>query len=602
MPAGDAPFHLTIVRYLEGQLSSSELVEFNSQLRTDAASRQAFVELCLIRAGLIEELKGRGEFAGTLDWWTDAQDDSAGPHDLGETMVVPVLSPLADEVADDSEIFPPTIVLPVQPENTRGRMRIWATAAIALLALTAGLIIWASSGRVTSSPIVSPVAVLSPQSKIIAANQPVTAPKSLGNLAMTVDAQWGAGTKLEIGSPLGPTPGQLTLLKGIAQFKLYNGTALVIQGPAQFTFQTETTIYLYQGKLSAELPHNGLAALTVITPDMRAVDLGTEFGVDVASQKRTHLEVFSGHVRAEVPQASGAPVARTLAANQAVVTLAGSNTLQSTIPTPLVFVRPAEMTALAQASLTPYDRWKSFSETLRLDPDMVAYYPFDNQAESPQKLINRALATAGQHDGIFGNGNARTQVPQWATGRWTAKGALLFGQNGSSAVAFQKPQSIVSSPAITLGAWIKRTELLHPVHFINGTIADRTRFNIDLLGNSDKLALRLKSRTAYFTWSDRDVPSTASLPADSQWCFLAITGTVNGETRFYVNGELVSSTSGNRSDAPSLEKLVLGAPVDSNKDADHSDLFRGVIDELMIFRRALSPEEILRVYKAGGAY
>ena len=62
---------------------------------------------------------------------------------------------------------------------------------------------------------------------------------------------------------------------------------------------------------------------------------------------------------------------------------------------------------------------------MRRDPDLIAYYTFDNAAESPDRLLNRSpLGTA--LDGILGEDDPQTK-PTWTTGRWPEKGAVAFG-------------------------------------------------------------------------------------------------------------------------------------------------------------------------------
>jgi hypothetical protein len=68
-----------------------------------------------------------------------------------------------------------------------------------------------------------------------------------------------------------------------------------------------------------------------------------------------------------------------------------------------------------------------------------------------------------------------------------------------------------------------------------------------------------------------------------------------------VNGQLVSATPVKSPTPPPLEKLTLGSPAEGT-DADSRDYFNGSLDELMIFKRVLSENEINRIYKAGGSY
>ena len=70
-------------------------------------------------------------------------------------------------------------------------------------------------------------------------------------------------------------------------------------------------------------------------------------------------------------------------AQQAVVIPAGSNNIQPAEVMPLSFVRPEEVADRGEAAQdgSGYYGWKAFSEQLRHDPDLIAYYPFEKEDE-----------------------------------------------------------------------------------------------------------------------------------------------------------------------------------------------------------------------------
>jgi len=101
------------------------------------------------------------------------------------------------------------------------------------------------------------------------------------------------------------------------------------------------------------------------------------------------------------------------------------------------------------------------------------------------------------------------------------------------------------------------------------------------------------------TWAQYHVPSA---PADfhvNQWEFIAVSSTVESGTQFYLDGKLVSVDKSRAQVPVVVNQLSIGAPVPGNKLANAHDYFNGSMDELLIYRRALSGEEIAHLFKMG---
>ncbi|MEI6810020.1 MAG: LamG domain-containing protein [bacterium] len=84
----------------------------------------------------------------------------------------------------------------------------------------------------------------------------------------------------------------------------------------------------------------------------------------------------------------------------------------------------------------------------------------------------------------------------------------------------------------------------------------------------------------------------------SRWFhFAVIANSVTRHIDFYVNGELVGSRTANQAlmTFPALEPLRVGCRKDSPYRKSY---FKGALDDIIIFDRALRPEEIRRLYRA----
>jgi len=103
------------------------------------------------------------------------------------------------------------------------------------------------------------------------------------------DIKVNLGSKLFVGQ-------SLYLNGGVAEIYFDNGAEIILQGPAVIKIQTPSATELAFGKLVGHCPVEGAKGFAVHTPWGEVVDIGTEFGVDVARSKATEVAVFSGEV------------------------------------------------------------------------------------------------------------------------------------------------------------------------------------------------------------------------------------------------------------------------------------------------------------------
>ena len=83
---------------------------------------------------------------------------------------------------------------------------------------------------------------------------------------------------------------------GLIEFTFASGTRALVEGPAEFQIMGDNAIRLNRGKLVADVP-KGAEGFSVTYQDGKIVDLGTEFGVEVASNGRSaNFGVFRGEI------------------------------------------------------------------------------------------------------------------------------------------------------------------------------------------------------------------------------------------------------------------------------------------------------------------
>ena len=126
---------------------------------------------------------------------------------------------------------------------------------------------------------------------------PSVAPPPFGKATFSMDAVWqidGGARTPENSINLSPG-GTLHLQQGQADIVM-GGTTALIEGPAKLTLDSAKSIHLSEG--SGRF-HTGDSkdGLTVITPSITAVDLGTDFGIKALPGQPAELHVMDGNVK-----------------------------------------------------------------------------------------------------------------------------------------------------------------------------------------------------------------------------------------------------------------------------------------------------------------
>lgn len=183
----------------------------------------------------------------------------------------------------------------------RRRLASWAAAAIIAAAVAA------SAVRIIRAP--APVVVDGRAAR--AARAAVPAYPKVGfadGLAMVVKLQGVAWETDGVPHPsegdLVPGSGRLRFRSGRATLAMLTGVELVVEGPADLEFVSSNKVLCHRGKLRARVPH-GAEGFVVSGPGSAMLDLGTEFGMNVSPDGKTRGKVFEGRVEAAVLSEAG---------------------------------------------------------------------------------------------------------------------------------------------------------------------------------------------------------------------------------------------------------------------------------------------------------
>ena len=462
-PAGPAPrvaerpsdFLRLAICYLEGDLPAEELQSLQNFMRDDAANREAFVRLCRIYIGVVDEMKAEALLS---------QAGSEGA--IGGVVVMPrVLDeyvadlehPIAPEMPDVFASFTPAGGVWRRGPNGRNRRHLGWIAFIATAALAAITVL---TIRILFAP-----------------------PPHADNIVLScIDAKWAAGRQISSGARV-PANG-IELLHGLVEIHMQSGALVVVRGPARLKCPSARRVSLTHGNIVVHVPHT-IAGFTVQTKSASIVDLGTEFGVTAKPDTPTFTEVFAGHVAVRPADDANRNLPPCIL-HQGQAVQISRQAIRVSAFEPLQFTRPAvfavRLRASANAGSSPadqgYARWRASSYAISQMPDLRAYYTFTSDPTQPNMLVNESAATTGRYNGIFGHPGILNSSPTWTKGRWPAKTALKFSLAQHTAVHMSVGSHFVPTHAITIFVWLKPDDLAHSDHIINQVKPADPRFNL----------------------------------------------------------------------------------------------------------------------------
>ncbi len=407
----------------------------------------------------------------------------------------------------------------------------------------------------------------------------------LAVLTRSVGARWERGSPpLETGAPV-PT-GWLHLLAGVIQLEFYSGATVVVEGPARLELLATDRVRCWHGKLRASVPPPA-RGFTVLSARTELVDLGTEFGFQVAPDGATEVHVFRGLVELHDrgSQRSAAAKQEVAAGRGVKVDAAGQRTAIDV--NEKAFLSSAELERQAAAAAAArYQNWLRHRDQLRRDPRLIVYYSFENRR--PQQRLLQAENTDDEswHGAIIGC--------EWVAGRWPQKQALEF-KRPSDRVRLYLPGEYTS---LTFMAWVRVDGLdryLQALLLTDGFDENEPHWQINR-GGSLQLGVNSPPTPQNFL-----SPRVFGLADLGKWTHLATVH--DGEAwsvTHYINGRAVSQ--GALAFAVPLrfgevEIGNWGASVSGGEGAIRN--FNGRMDEFLLFRQALGAQEVLELYRAG---
>jgi hypothetical protein len=278
-------------------INAEQLTELEGLILADRDIRKRYVLMMHLHAGLYQ-------YASALGTMQDLQEaDKESPYSplssLNETMVLPAISE-AEAAAEerDEPIYLPKYQ-PPDPGSSVGELALWKKGLVASIILGLGIGVAVHFSSTPPTQLATPLrpTIQTATTSPAVAKPAVVKAVAIATIVLTNNPVLQSGKALST-EPV--TAGQgLVLASGVVELKLARGGGrVVVEGPADITFDSDLQITVRRGRIAATIPGGGLV---VRCPYGSVKDLGTQFGIAVGGDGATDVEVIEGRVSTSIP-------------------------------------------------------------------------------------------------------------------------------------------------------------------------------------------------------------------------------------------------------------------------------------------------------------
>ncbi len=355
--------------------------------------------------------------------------------------------------------------------------------------------------------------------------------------------------------------GDYELQKGLLNLQFGGGVMVYVEAPARFDAVSDKRVVLHSGRLSARVPPEGIG-FTVETPEAEVVDFGTEFSVDVEGGA-SEVHVFDGLVRVHPGVSNKRDASRSvdLQASQALRITDGAT-------------EPEDISIETDRFIRNFDesRLIYFRTAKRLSP--LVYYRMP--------IRDRGLVSQPpEYSGVVLTGEGKR--PPHARGVFVG-GSLRVGADSTGRGGRVDSPPALSTGQFSLTAFVYLEAPAHSAMIATNLHDGQGNFSLSLDENG---LLRAAVRS-----SDGDVSSIegGSVLAQKNWRHVVVTAD-GKQLQFYEDGKLVASTPCAAMAASDSDALWFGT------DAEATRVWDGRLDEVALFDRALTEEEVAALYR-----
>ncbi len=382
--------------------------------------------------------------------------------------------------------------------------------------------------------------------------------------------------------------GKLQVKTGTMQIEFYSGATIILEGPANLDIRSANEAFCHFGKVRGSVPPQAVG-FTISTPEYDLVDLGTEFGISVEPNGISEVHVFDGEVEL---RGVGQKTNETKGLSEGeALRLTGAMTGEVFGMNQELFPASSALDDVDGAfAESRFQKWKTFSNNLKRDSSLIAYFTFE-----PERPWDRVLHNQGQ--GNEAGLNGAIVGAKWTGGRWPGKQALDF-KSPADRVRLILPGEF---DALTFAVWVrldgldrKWNSLLLTDDWNPGSIHWQ-------FGQSGEMVLGTRGRKVYKNYFSKNEIGFDDL---GRWMFLAtVFDPEKGEVKHMIDEKVISRET---IDGPEhflpirFGAMELGnyRPAGKSGTQDVRN-FNGRMDEFMLFNRALSDEQLVEIFQVG---
>ncbi|MFI4859437.1 MAG: LamG-like jellyroll fold domain-containing protein [Phycisphaerales bacterium JB063] len=555
-----------------GQLGKQDAERLTALLESDVRARRFYIQYMDLHAALQWRVNERANELSMTEPEGEESDDNA---EIMAFLIDQIRTAEADRLAREAEAALETERKRREAEQTPAYWRdqpartkspptrpfvlpnwLLYAGVFAVFALVATLAVRQSSDTHDSAPGTGDPQAQSPEQ-----SHDTAVPFALATIISGHDTVWGQGSpSLSTGSPI--IEERLTLESGLATLRFGNGTEVELQGPCVIEPISSSELRLIRGKLVGRCLTPASRGFVVRTPHAEVTDLGTVFGVLVSEDNISKCFVFEGEVVVKTPleianlrDGEAARVDRS-----AVLTRRPEDASE--------FLPDADLSDTA-LGIYPY----YVQSVLALAP--VAYYRFDEidnavviNAVSQRYAANtvHAFRTSGgaeNHAGVFVNNylHVTTPIQELTGGSYTVE-------------LWARPERHAVMPMVGFYCGGKRW---------GGVIETGDQFRY----------LHRSPAGEQFEAGTSVISDIA--PRRERWQH--IVAVYDGENQsLYIDGVLTGTARGQAPLTPAPQ-LIIGGGDENTSPYSQKEAFAGMLDEVAIYDRALSPSEIKHHYR-----
>ncbi|MBX2852294.1 MAG: FecR domain-containing protein [Phycisphaeraceae bacterium] len=554
-----------VQRFYDESLSNDELARFNAMIHESPELRRVFVDYSKHCAVMFEALGVASLQQAPLD----DVDQVIEPGKDDQCVVT-----LATEVEHDRPLTMREITSAASYLARHALLRkpVILGGIAAMLALAVTLFFVFQGGSPTLLPT-QPIAG-APERPDPGAPNPA---RAVATLTAEHDARW-AWAELTVGDTL--NAGQrLTLAAGFAEVTTLSGAVAILEAPATIELlDNHNAIRLHAGKLLGSCRSDSSKGFSVHTPNALVVDIGTEFGVEVDEQRQTFAHVYVGEVEVSSLEGNGADTVRLVTGQTAVVRIDNVTAIVDSAPRRFVRGVPLSNYQAMVLAGRPMCYWRGpIEDTTRL---VIDHGWLGAHGQASESLKSDAMGF----------------VPE------DASGSLHYVDPGSPAsvtVPYREAFELTKDYTISLWCWIEPSH--QDVMRIVSTRVESGGIGLGVNGRGDRASGGMPASAPILSiFQEHDIIATRAMPTN-RWSHLVVTVDGSRNTRMFIDGEetqvkiMPGGGAIERDDKTDNQPLMIGRNPYTERGVQ---AWEGRLDELAIYNRVLSPEEIKQHFDA----